>query len=178
MYKDVINFWFEEISPAHWWQKDLEFDLLIKKRFSHLHQQAVQGELNMWRAFPEGSLAEVIILDQFSRNIYRDKPQSFAQDGQALVLAQHAIAHKQDVALNPTMRKFLYMPFMHSESKKIHQQAVDLFEKLEEESALAFELKHKAIIDRFGRYPHRNAILNRTSSEAELAFLKEPNSSF
>ncbi|MFI7918815.1 DUF924 family protein, partial [Acinetobacter baumannii] len=114
-----------------------------------------------WRKTPEGRLAEIIVLDQFSRNIYRDQPESFAYDGLALALSQEAISLQLDAQLNPEQRSFLYMPFMHSESKLIHEFALKLFQRLGNEINLSFEKKHKVIIDRFGRYPHRNAILGR-----------------
>jgi len=178
MYTDVIDFWFTEIEPKQWWQKDLEFDQLIKNRFGALHQQANAGELFQWRTSAQGSLAEVIILDQFSRNIYRDKPESFASDPLALALAQTAISKGLDMALSESERSFLYLPFMHSESQVIHKQAVSLYEALGNAGNLDFELKHKVIIDEFGRYPHRNHILGRQSSPEEIAFLKQPGSSF
>ncbi|WP_371372234.1 DUF924 family protein [Thalassotalea aquiviva] len=178
MYKEIIAFWFEELEPKQWWQKDDQLDQLIQSRFAQLHTQAKAGELYTWRENAVGSLAEVIILDQFSRNIYRNKPESFASDPMALALAQVAIAKNFDAKLSAVQRSFLYMPFMHSESEKIHQQAVTLFQSLGNESSLEFELKHKVIIDRFGRYPHRNQILARKSSAQELAFLEQPNSAF
>jgi uncharacterized protein (DUF924 family) len=118
------------------------------------------------------------VLDQFSRNIYRDQPKSFAFDGMALVLSQQAIDNDDDKKLDQQKRLFMYMPYMHSESKVIHQQAVVLFQRLGLEGNLEFELKHKAIIDRFGRYPHRNTILGRQSTEQEIEFLQQPDSSF
>jgi uncharacterized protein (DUF924 family) len=177
-FQSVLDFWFSEIEPAQWWQKSLEFDQMIERRFGALHQQATQGELFEWRSTPQGALAEILVLDQFSRNIYRDKPQSFASDAQALTLAQVAVDRGFAQQLTSTQQSFLYMPYMHSESFLVHEQAVKLFEALGNEYNLDFELKHKAIIDRFGRYPHRNTILNRKSSQEELEFLAGPNSSF
>ena len=178
MYKEIINFWFEEIEPKQWWQKSEEFDTLIENRFGTIHIQAISGELFQWRETSVGSLAEIIILDQFSRNMFRDKPESFAYDAMALTLAQVAIDKGFDSELSQIQRVFLYMPFMHSESQRIHEEAVKLFTALGVESNLEFEYKHKTIIDRFGRYPHRNAILGRQSTEQEIEFLKQPNSSF
>jgi uncharacterized protein (DUF924 family) len=178
MYNEVLNFWFTEIEPKQWWKKDQEFDALIKQRFGSLHAQAKAGELFPWRDNARGSLAEVIVLDQFSRNIYRDQSEAFASDPQALALAQTAIAKGYDMLLPPTERSFLYLPFMHSESALIHHEAIRLYESLGLPGNLDFERKHKAIIDRFGRYPHRNEILGRDSTEEELAFLKQPNSRF
>ena len=177
-YHTVIDFWFDEIDQAMWWKKDVEFDQRIASRFAQLHQMAVRNELAHWRASAQGSLAEIIVLDQFSRNLYRDLANAFAADAQAVALAQVAVAKGFDKALDHDQRLFLYMPYMHSESKFIHETAVPLFESLDRLQNLEFELKHKAIIDRFGRYPHRNAILNRPTSDEEIAFLNEPDSSF
>lgn len=134
--------------------------------------------MSHWRETALGSLAEVIILDQFSRNIYRDKPESFAFDSMALALAQCAISRGLDNDLSEYQRVFLYMPYMHSESSLIHIEAVKLFSSVGIQSNLDFEYQHKAIIDRFGRYPHRNQILGRQSTEDEIEFLKQPNSGF
>ncbi len=178
MYKKVLKFWFEDIKPAQWWKKDPEFDQKIKDEFLELHQQANLCELADWRKAPYGRLAEVIILDQFSRNIYRDTPLAFASDPLALALAQEAVATEADQALSNTERSFLYMPYMHSESPRIHQWAVALYKANGIEGNYQFELKHKEIIDQFARYPHRNKILGRTSTEEETVFLTQPESSF
>ncbi len=174
----VIDFWFNEIEPLKWWVKDATFDERIKNKFYTLHQQAIKAELSDWRQTAQGRLAEIIILDQFSRNMFRDSPQAFASDAMALVLSQEAISLGLDKQLNALERSFLYMPFMHSESRLIHQHAVELYKANGIESNYDFEIKHKEIIDRFGRYPHRNIILNRESTSEELVFLNEPNSSF
>lgn len=174
----ILDFWFKEISPKLWWAKSDEFDQQIRLRFGSLHLAASRCELASWRDTAAGRLAEIILLDQFSRNIYRDQANAFAQDPLSLALAQTAVAAGADTELEPTQRAFLYLPYMHSESPQIHQQAVTLFSQPGLEGNLDFELRHKAIIDRFGRYPHRNAILGRTSTPAEEAFLKTPGSSF
>ena len=178
MYKEIIKFWFEEISQAQWWKKDVEFDQLIASRFSEVHGQAARCELYQWRDTAEGRLAEIIVLDQFSRNIYRDSPLSFATDSLALALGQEAIREGADQEVPESMRSFFYMPFMHSESAVIHEEAVVLYEAYGNEGNLDFELRHKAIIDRFGRYPHRNEILGRDSTTEEVEFLSQPGSSF
>ncbi|PKG57028.1 DUF924 domain-containing protein [Shewanella sp. Choline-02u-19] len=174
----ILTFWFEEIEPKLWWVKDTEFDALIKQRFEGVLTQAMAGELYHWRATPEGRLAEIIVLDQFSRNIYRDTPQSFAADPIALVLAQEAVALNSDSELKAKQVPFLLMPYMHSESLPIHEVAMRLFSREAAQGNLEFERRHKAIIEQFGRYPHRNAILERSSTEAEIAFLTQPGSSF
>ncbi len=172
----VLHFWFEEIDPAQHWRVDPAFDQEIGERFGTLHRAAVQGELSAWRASAQGRLAEVIVLDQFSRNLHRGTPAAFAADPMALALAQEAVAAGHDQVLPPAQRVFLYMPFMHSESRRVHAVALRLFEALG--LSVDFERRHKAIVDRFGRYPHRNAILGRPSTEEELAFLQQPGSSF
>jgi len=177
-YQSVIHFWFVETVPRQWFTKDPEFDRLIQDRFQDIHTAAAGGEFSDWRDEPEGRLAEIIVLDQFSRNIHRDTALAFACDPLALVLAQEAIRAGSPLHLEARYKAFLYMPFMHSESPRIHEQAVKLFSEPGLEQNLEFELKHKAIIDRFGRYPHRNTILGRDSTPEELAFLKTPGSSF
>lgn len=178
MYQDVLRFWFEEIEPKMWWASDPGFDNRVRDGFLAILQQAAQAELFAWRAEPKGRLAEVIVLDQFSRNIHRNTPSAFAQDAMALVLAQEALAAGADSALSAVERGFLYMPFMHSESREIHKWAESLFRANGLQNNYAFELRHKAIIDRFGRYPHRNQILGRVSTPEEVEFLKQPGSSF
>ena len=178
MYQDVINFWFNEIEPHQWWVKDDDFDQLIRDRFSTFHDRAIKCELFEWRNFPQGRLAEIIVLDQFSRNMFRGTSKAFSQDAMALTLSQEAVSRGIDLELEPSERSFLYLPFMHSESLVIHNQAEMLYRQLGNSSNLEFELKHKKIIERFGRYPHRNEILGRESTDEERAFLKEPGSSF
>lgn len=177
-YQDILNFWFAPETQPHWFAKSSEFDQMLAEKFGQIHQQAALAELWEWRQQPEGRLAEVIILDQFSRNLFRDQAQAFAQDGLALGLAQEAILGQHDLKLSLEHRYFLYMPFMHSESQRVHEFGLKLFEQLGHPIALEFERQHKAIIDRFGRYPHRNHILGRSSSAEELEFLTQPNSHF
>jgi uncharacterized protein (DUF924 family) len=175
---DVTQFWFEEIEPKQRFVKDLEFDEVIRARFGETYQRARQGLLYAWREHPLDALAEIIVLDQFSRNMFRDTAQAFATDSLALVLAQEAIRRKFDSELDISKRAFLYMPFMHSESEEIHEIALYLFDHPGLEDNFNFELRHKEIIDRFGRYPHRNKILGRESTPEELEFLAQPGSSF
>jgi len=177
-FQTVIDFWFDEIDPASWWQKDAAFDAGIRQRFLTTLQSAASCELSAWRDQPLGRLAEIIVLDQFSRNIYRDDARAFACDAQALVLAQEAVRAEADREVYPAMRAFVYMPYMHSESALVHEQAVRLFDQPGMESNLDFEYRHKAIIDRFGRYPHRNQLLGRVSTAEEQAFLQQPGSAF
>ena len=178
MHQDVLAFWFSEISPAQWWRADPSFDAEIRTRFGSLHEAAVASELYEWRAAPEGRLAEVIVLDQFSRNIHRGTSRAFAADPMALALAQEAITSGASAAMREQHLAFLYMPFVHSESPLIHRLAEQLFQAKGLEANYESELRHKAIIDRFGRFPHRNAILGRASTAEEEAFLLQPGSSF
>ena len=175
---DVISFWFEEIEPKSWWTKSASFDKLIRDRFADVHAQANRCELFTWRSSPQGRLAEVIVLDQFSRNMYRDTPQAFASDVLALGLAQEAVAVGADLHLDSEQRQFLYLPFMHSESRIVHHEATRLYAEHGTPSQQNFERRHCEIIERFGRYPHRNAVLGRTSSSEEAEFLNQPGSSF
>lgn len=177
-YPNILDFWFDPETQPLWFEKSDNFDALINQKFRDIHQQAAQAELWSWRNTAEGRLAEIIVLDQFSRNLFRDQAQAFAQDALALALAQEAISLDLDKQLNPLQRAFLYMPFMHSESKLIHEFALKLFQRLGNPMNLDYEKKHKVIIDRFGRYPHRNQILARNSTAEELEFLTQPNSSF
>lgn len=178
MHEEVLKFWFEDVDPKQWWAVDPAFDDLIREKFGALLQQATRGELYAWRTEARGRLAEIIVLDQFSRNMHRNTAQAFSQDSMALVLAQEAIALEVQRQLSPVERSFLLLPYMHSESRAIHAVAEQLYRKFAPPVNLDFELRHKAIIDRFGRYPHRNAILGRVSTAEEIEFLKQPGSSF
>ena len=177
-YLSVIEFWFEEVAPAQWWRKSDDFDALIRGRFSALHQSATHCELTEWRRRPLGRLAEIIIIDQFSRNLYRNQAQAFTYDSLALALAQQTVAAGIDKRLCARQRGFLYMPFMHSESRKIQKQSIQLFSQPGLDAHLSSAQQHQVIIEQFGRYPHRNKILGRASTTEELTFLQQPGSSF
>lgn len=174
----VLHFWAHATTPEQWFTKDPQFDQRITQQFLHTTEAVAQGECAHWRHSLHGRLAEIIVLDQFSRNIWRDTPRAFAQDPMALALAQETLRQPQFAQLSQRERQFILMPFMHSESKKIHVQALELFKKYTDDITIDYEVRHKVIIDQFGRYPHRNAILGRLSTAAELEFLKGPNSSF
>lgn len=178
MMNEILQFWFEELEPSQWWVKDEDLDRRIYDRFAEVHTQAARCELFAWRNTADGRLAEIIILDQFSRNMFRGTPQAFSNDRLALALAQEAVAGKFDQQLSPAKRSFIYLPYMHSESVKIHEIAEKLFSQPGLEANLEWEIKHRNIITRFGRYPHRNEILGRKSSKEEIEFLKQPGSSF
>jgi uncharacterized protein (DUF924 family) len=174
---DVLDFWFDPATEPRWWKRSDDFDAEIRRRFGALHEAASRCELWAWRASPEGRLAEVIALDQFSRNVHRDSPRAFAADPLALGLAQTAVALRVDRTIDERRRVFFYMPWMHSESRAIHADALRLFADMAPGN-LDYERQHKAIIDRFGRFPHRNAVLGRESTPEEIAFLQTPGSSF
>ena len=177
-YEDILLFWFEELTKKQWFEKSDTVDSMIRERFLSTYEMSVSGELHSWRSEPHGYLAEIIVLDQFSRNIFRDSPQAFLYDPLALCLSQHAVHMGYDKKIDISQRGFLYMPYMHSESITIHEEAVRLFQQPGLESNYKFELAHKKIIDQFGRYPHRNSILGRDSTPEEVQFLTTPNSSF
>lgn len=174
----ILDFWFNSLTPRQWFAKDAALDRQIGQRFHTVFEAARAGELWTWRQSPQGRLAEILVLDQFSRNLHRDRPEAFAQDPQALVLAQEAVAHHADRHLEVPQRAFLYMPYMHSESLAIHDEALRLFDQPGLEDNLKYERRHREILVRFGRYPHRNAILGRASTDEERAFLEQPGSSF
>lgn len=178
----ILHFWFTELSAKQHFAKDAALDALIAERFGALLESAARCELFAWRDSPQGRLAEIIVLDQFSRNVFRshlpNAARAFAQDALALALAQELVASGGDLALPIEQRKFAYMPYMHSESRTIHQEALRLFAQPGLEDNLDFERRHLAIIERFGRYPHRNAVLGRESTAEEVAFLRKAGSGF
>jgi uncharacterized protein (DUF924 family) len=175
---DVLHFWFLETTTAQKWIATDEFDRLIIDKFGRLLEKASNNELSSWRNSARGALAEIIVLDQFSRHIHRGSMAAFAMDKMSLRLSKQAINRGFDEIIPIPFLSFLYMPFMHSESLEIHQEAADLFRTVGLEETYKYELKHMAILQRFGRYPHRNNILQRTSTREELVFLTEPGSSF
>lgn len=169
---EVIKFWFEETAPEQKFKVDNEFDELIKSRFLWLFNEIVEGELSNWKSTPRWILAKIIVIDQFSRNMLRWNKKSFEHDELALELATIAIDKGLDKELPYEYRSFLYMPFMHSESKEVHKEALRIFTDYGNEVNLKFEIKHKEIIDKFWRYPHRNEVLWRESTLEEIEFLK------
>lgn len=171
--QSILSFWFDEMKPYQWFRRDPAFDRTIRRRFGALHDAARLGKLDVWRAHPRHALALIILLDQFSRNIYRDDPRAFAQDDQALDVACEAIRRRFDRLYAPKERAFFYMPFMHSEDPAVQEQCVCLFKSsLPATDNMPFAKSHRDIIKRFGRFPHRNRILGRTSTPAEIAYLK------
>lgn len=174
----VLDFWFHEIDPKLWFAKDDDFDRLLVERFGTAVQHALAGGFQPWEGQPESRLALILLLDQFTRNLYRGTARAFAGDERALALVLDAMQRGFDTALPPVERKFLYMPLMHSEDAAVQEKSLLAFTALGEEDSLNYAILHKRIIDRFGRYPHRNEALGRPSSPQEIAFLQEPNSSF
>ncbi|EPJ48270.1 MAG: hypothetical protein OFPI_30360 [Osedax symbiont Rs2] len=177
-YEEVLKYWFHELTPAQWWKKDPELDVAINERFHDVYNRASLGELYQWRDNSRGRLAEIIVLDQFSRNMFRGTAQAFATDSMALALAQEAIRVGDDMQLSASERSFLYMPFMHSESIAIHTLAEQLFADVGIEGNINSARQHFDIIKRFGRYPHRNQLLWRDSTEEEMDYLEEPGAGF
>ena len=175
--ENIIHFWFEELKPADWFIKNPELDQLIHSRFSEVHQMISQDKIN-WQDEALASLAKIIVLDQFSRNMFRDTAQAFAFDEQAREICYHTLKNQYDSDLSIHQKAFLYMPLMHSESLEDHQRALKLYAIPGLEDQLHYEKMHYDIIKRFGRYPHRNATLNRQSTPQEINFLQEDNSSF
>ena len=176
---EVLEFWFEQSTPKQWFAKDLTFDTTIKQRFDSRVQQALNHELLDWAQEPETGLALILLLDQFTRHIYRDDPRAFAGDVQALALAQRAVDQGW-VAGNADLshRRFYLMPMMHSEDLVVQRDSILLFATHTDQNTLSFAQRHLAIIERFGRFPHRNQVLSRQSTAQELAFLEQPGSSF
>jgi len=178
MIEAVNRFWFEELAPEDWFKKSEERDGTIKQRFAAIYDRLREGVPAAWLATPEGYVAAIIVLDQFPRNMFRGEKRSFATDPLALELAKQAIANGIDPRLPSIKRWALYLPFEHSEDAADQVRCIELMTALENPIALDWALRHKAVFDRFGRFPHRNAILNRTTTEEEAEFLKEPGASF
>jgi uncharacterized protein (DUF924 family) len=172
---DVLSFWFADAS--RWFKKDRAFDAEIRERFGALHEALERGEHEAWLDSPRGALAYVIVLDQFSRNMFRGTARSFASDARALKAACAALDRGFDRELSPPERGFLYMPLMHSEALADQERCVELF-RPEGAERLRYAEMHRDIVRRFGRFPHRNEILGRPSTPEEIEFLKQPGSSF
>jgi uncharacterized protein (DUF924 family) len=195
---DVLDFWLgnisaddtvEETTSKRWWKKDPAFDDLIREKFGDDHARAARGELDAWAETPRGRVALVILLDQFSRNLFRNDPRSFAQDPKALALTEAAVDADEPSRLRGPEIYFLLMPFMHSESLAAQDRGIEQFgaaaaratsegSKKMLSGAAHYAKLHRDIVQRFGRFPHRNALLGRESTAEEIEFLKQPNSSF
>jgi uncharacterized protein (DUF924 family) len=175
---DVLNFWFTECTPQQWFKKDAKFDALLKDRFGVSVDAALDGDLDLNSASIDDCLATILLLDQFARNIYRDTPRAFAGDAKALKYSQHCVAHGAMDRPNDNHRTFILMPMMHSEDLVVQDASLPLFESYTKSNSYIYAVKHRDIIERFGRFPHRNAILGRASTNAEIEFLTQPGSSF
>ena len=186
----VLDFWFGAPGSAEfgsarkaWFSKDAAFDATIRQRFGALVERALRGELDDWADAPRSALARILLLDQFTRNAFRDTPRALAGDARALAAASAMVGRRQDEALPPVERAFVYMPFEHAEGLAAQDEAVRLFTRLavaggDENEMLAYAERHRDVIRRFGRFPHRNAILGRQDTPEEAAFLREPGSRF
>lgn len=168
--EQVSHYWFEELRPAAWFRKDTRVDDTIRERFGALHDEVAQIRPEQLATSRE-CLAAVIVLDQFSRNLFRGSPRSFATDALALAISQHAIAAGLDQQLDRQQRWFLYMPFQHSEDRAVQARSIQLFTQLGDRENLGYAQRHKEVIDRFGRFPHRNEVLGRVSTPEELQFI-------
>ena len=174
----VLAFWFEDSSPEQWYKKDAEFDDAIRDGFEPTITAALASRLDGWADSADGCLALILLLDQFTRNIYRDSPRAFSGDEMALALSLRCIDRDYLAHDNPAWRQFMLMPMMHSEDLAIQEQSLPLFERLTNPRTHEYAVKHRDIIARFGRFPHRNAIIGRPSTDAEAEFLTQPGSSF
>ena len=186
----VLDFWFGAPTSAEfgqtrkaWFAKDDAFDQSIRERFGALIEQTLRGEHDDWADDPRSALAKVLVLDQFTRNAFRDTARAFAGDARALAAASRMVGARDDEKLPPFMRTFVYLPFEHAEGLAMQDESVRLFKRLvgdgdDPGKLVDFALRHRAIIDRFGRFPHRNEILGRQSTAEEIAFLKQPGSGF
>jgi len=186
---EILNFWFGQPDEANygkqrsfWFTKTAEFDREVQTRFLTDYEQAVAGQLDYWKESPRSCLALILLLDQFPRNMFRGTTKAFATDPQALSVAQYAVGNGFDKDLLPVQRWFIYLPFEHSENLAHQEQCVELFASLSNDpdsaSAIDYAIRHKSVIERFGRFPHRNQILGRASTPEEIEFLKQPGSSF
>jgi uncharacterized protein (DUF924 family) len=176
--KDVLTFWFERTKPAQWFGKDPAFDAIVRTDFLSLHEDLRSRASDDLACDPQTALAAVIVRDQMSRNMFRGTARAYAADRQALQVAEAAIARKFDVGLTKDQRMFLYLPFEHSEDRQSQARSVALIASLGDAELTKWAEAHRAIVDRFGRFPHRNAILGRESTPEELEFLKQPGSLF
>lgn len=172
--REVLDYWYTALTPEQWWKRDDAVDEEVRGRFADVYARLAKNVPEHWLSSPLGRLAAVIVLDQFPRNMFRDDPRAYATDHTALEIASETVRAGDDQRLTPEQRSFLYMPFQHSEDGAIQARSVELFRSLGDAEQLDFAQKHKQVIDRFGRFPHRNAVLGRETTLEEEAFLKEP----
>ena len=178
--QDILGFWFDETQPQQWFQTNPDFDALIRARFTEAYEKARDGILDDWRRDADGCLALCILLDQFPRNMFRGQPQAFATDGKALVVAKYAVSKGFDQVLPPVKRRFLYLPYEHSENLGDQRKCVELFEKMTKDDPLGYDyaLRHLKVIEKYGRFPHRNKILGRMNTPEEDDYLAQPGAGF
>lgn len=177
---DILEFWFSEIKPAQWFEKNSDFDESIRARFEQDYKLAIQGIYDGWQNQPEGALALIILLDQFPRNMYRDTPQAFAGDAKALEVSKQAVAKEFDQTLSVQEKTFMYLPFEHSENIDDQKKSLELFETIKQDDPVVYDYakRHYDVIKKFGRFPHRNSILERSNTKLEEEYLSQPNSGF
>lgn len=178
--REVLAFWFEESSPAQWFQKNDAFDTDIKERFYVTYEMAASGLCEDWKKDADGCLALCLVLDQFPRNMFRNDSRAFETDSAALLVAKEAIHKGFDQILTPVKRRFLYLPFEHSEDLQNQKRSVELFKSMKDSDPLGYEyaLRHKDVIEKYGRFPHRNKVLCRDNTPAEEEYLKAPDAGF
>jgi uncharacterized protein (DUF924 family) len=177
---EILHFWFEEAEPRQWFQKNADFDAQIAERFLSVYKLARDGLCDSWRQDAEGSLALCIALDQFPRNMFRDSPEAFATDEKALLVAKNAVAKGFDQALPVQKRRFLYLPYEHSEDMADQKKSVEFFARIQAEDPVGYDyaLRHFKVIEQFGRFPHRNKALGRENTPEEDEYLKQPGAGF
>lgn len=178
--KDVLAFWFEQTLPAQWFQVNPEFDAKIRERYEESYEKAAAGIFDDWRTDSDGCLALCILLDQFPRNMYRGTPKAFATDSKALIVSKFALAKGFDQVLPPVKRRFLYLPYEHSEQLNDQRKCVELFEKMKKDDPLGYDyaIKHLKVIEQYGRFPHRNKILGRMNTPEEEEYLAQSGAGF
>lgn len=178
--QEIISFWFEEIDPSLWFQKNEQFDAQIRDRFAISYNMARDGLCNDWDRDADGCLALCILLDQFPRNMFRGRPEAFATDHKALLVAKHAVARGFDQILPVMKRRFVYLPYEHSENLPDQKKSVDLFGKIKKDDPIGYDyaVRHYDVIEKFGRFPHRNKILGRENTPEEDEYLAQPGAGF
>lgn len=186
--RDVLDFWFAAAQQVHWFEKSDAFDAQIRSHFGSLHQRAVDGELDSWALEPERWLALLIVLDQFSRNLYREDGRAYAADAKVRSIVLPGLARGDDKRLSMLQRVFVYIPLEHAEDLALQDRAVDLFTQLSEDVSvderptylnyLDYARRHREVIARFGRFPHRNQVMGRVSTAAERTYLSQPSTGF
>ncbi len=178
--KDILDFWFNETKPQQWFQVSEEFDQAIVERFKEPYEMAARGEFDEWQKSADGALALCILLDQMPRNMFRGTPKAFETDKKALIISKYAISKGLDQVLSPQKRRFIYLPFEHSENLNDQRRSVELFEKMKDEDKLGYDyaLRHLDVIEKYGRFPHRNKILGRQNTPEEEEYLTQPDAGF